>query len=91
MQGLPAGWIVQILDDDQGRLWLTTGKGISSLDKRDLEDVADGRRPRVHASLYDGNDGVLMRADSFGHPAQLPQLFAGFGIHHFLHWRGNGN
>ena len=29
--------------------------------------------------------------DSFGHPAQLPQLFAGFGIHHFVHWRGNGN
>jgi signal transduction histidine kinase/ligand-binding sensor domain-containing protein len=67
--GLPSGWIVQILDDDQGRLWLTSGKGIFSVDKRELEEVADGRRPRVHASLYDGNDGVLMRTDSFGHPA----------------------
>ncbi|HLK11376.1 MAG TPA: glycosyl hydrolase-related protein [Candidatus Binatia bacterium] len=29
--------------------------------------------------------------DSFGHPAQLPQLFAGFGIATFVHWRGNGD
>jgi mannosylglycerate hydrolase len=29
--------------------------------------------------------------DSFGHPAQLPQLFAGFGIRDFVHWRGSGN
>jgi mannosylglycerate hydrolase len=29
--------------------------------------------------------------DSFGHPAQFPQLFAGFGIRSFLYWRGNGN
>src|SRR4030095_7280296 len=28
IQGLPSGWIVQILDDDQGRLWLASGKGI---------------------------------------------------------------
>ena len=29
--------------------------------------------------------------DSFGHPAQAPQLFAGFGLEHFIYWRGNGN
>jgi mannosylglycerate hydrolase len=29
--------------------------------------------------------------DSFGHPAQLPQLFAGFGLAPFVYWRGNGN
>jgi mannosylglycerate hydrolase len=28
--------------------------------------------------------------DSFGHPAQLPQLLAGFGIESFIYWRGNG-
>ena len=27
--------------------------------------------------------------DSFGHPAQFPQLFAGFGIESFVYWRGN--
>jgi mannosylglycerate hydrolase len=29
--------------------------------------------------------------DSFGHPAQLPQILAGFGISTFVYWRGNGN
>jgi len=28
--------------------------------------------------------------DSFGHPSQFPQLFAGFGITSFIYWRGNG-
>ncbi len=29
--------------------------------------------------------------DSFGHPSQFPQLFAGFGISSFVYWRGNGS
>jgi alpha-mannosidase len=29
--------------------------------------------------------------DSFGHPAQLPQILAGFGISTFVHWRGSGS
>jgi hypothetical protein len=28
--------------------------------------------------------------DSFGHPAALPQILAGFGIDTFVYWRGNG-
>jgi mannosylglycerate hydrolase len=28
--------------------------------------------------------------DSFGHPAELPQILAGFGIGSFVYWRGNG-
>lgn len=29
--------------------------------------------------------------DSFGHPAQLPQILVGFGITTFVHWRGGGS
>jgi mannosylglycerate hydrolase len=29
--------------------------------------------------------------DSFGHPAQFPQLASGFGLAAFVHWRGSGN
>ena len=29
--------------------------------------------------------------DSFGHPAQMPQLFCGFGLAPFIYWRGNAN
>ena len=28
--------------------------------------------------------------DSFGHPAQFPQLFRGFGLGPFIYWRGGG-
>lgn len=34
---------------------------------------------------------VAYTPDSFGHPAQFPQLFAGFGLATFVYWRGNGN
>src|SRR5262245_26010489 len=29
--------------------------------------------------------------DSFGHPAQFPQLFTQFGLTAFVHWRGSGD
>jgi signal transduction histidine kinase/ligand-binding sensor domain-containing protein len=67
--GLPTSWIIQILEDDRGRLWISSGKGIFSVPRHELEEVAAGRRARVTADLYDGTDGVLMRSEAFGHPA----------------------
>jgi alpha-mannosidase len=37
-----------------------------------------------------GTSRVAYVPDSFGHPAQFPQLFAGFGLDPFVYWRGNG-
>ena len=34
---------------------------------------------------------VAYTPDSFGHPAQLPQIFAGFGLGPFVYWRGNAD
>jgi mannosylglycerate hydrolase len=34
---------------------------------------------------------VAYTPDSFGHPAQFPQLFSGFGLGPFVYWRGNGS
>ncbi len=34
---------------------------------------------------------VAYTPDSFGHPAQFPQMFAGFGMQHFVYWRGNSD
>lgn len=68
-QGLPSAWVAQVLEDDHRRLWLSTSKGILSIDRAELEAVANGRRPRVQPSVYDGADGVLMRSEPFGHPA----------------------
>jgi hypothetical protein len=33
---------------------------------------------------------VAYTPDSFGHPAQFPQLLSGFGLDAFVYWRGNG-
>ena len=68
--GLPDGMVVQILEDDQGRLWASSNKGIFWVRKRELEAVADGRRSKVEAHLYDASDGIQMgRVSAFGHPA----------------------
>src|SRR5205085_5594354 len=37
-----------------------------------------------------GTSRVAYVPDSFGHPAQFPQMFAGFGLDPFVYWRGNG-
>jgi signal transduction histidine kinase len=68
-QGLPTGWIVQLLEDGSGRLWASSSQGIFWVSRRELDDVADGRRERVQPSVFDAGDGVQMRADPFGHPA----------------------
>jgi signal transduction histidine kinase len=67
--GLPSGWIVQLLDDGAGRIWASSGKGIFWVPRRELEEVADGRRLRVHPTLYDASDGIEIRSEPFGHPA----------------------
>ena len=34
---------------------------------------------------------VAYTPDSFGHPAQLPQILRGFGLDGFVYWRGNAD
>jgi hypothetical protein len=45
---------------------------------------------RVVAESIGGCSRVAYVPDSFGHPAQFPQLFAGFGLGPMVYWRGNG-
>jgi mannosylglycerate hydrolase len=53
-----------------------------------VRNLLEGRRV---AESFGGSSLVAYAPDSFGHPAQFPQLFAGFGLAPFVHWRGNGN
>ncbi|HEY3723224.1 MAG TPA: glycosyl hydrolase-related protein [Acidimicrobiia bacterium] len=53
-----------------------------------VRNLLEGRRV---ASALGAVSQVAYTPDSFGHPAQLPQLFAGFGLGPFVYWRGNGN
>jgi hypothetical protein len=46
---------------------------------------------RALAAQFGAPSRVAYVPDSFGHPAQFPQLFAGFGLDPFVYWRGNGS
>ncbi len=52
-----------------------------------VRNLLEGRRT---AAAFGPVSTVAYVPDSFGHPAQFPQLFAGFGLRAFVHWRGNG-
>jgi 2-O-(6-phospho-alpha-D-mannosyl)-D-glycerate hydrolase len=48
-------------------------------------------RGRAAAASIGPASRVAYVPDSFGHPAQFPQLFAGFDLTAFVHWRGSGD
>jgi mannosylglycerate hydrolase len=53
-----------------------------------VRNLLEGRRV---GSAFGPVSTVAYTPDSFGHPAQLPQIFAGFGLGPFVYWRGNGD
>ncbi len=53
-----------------------------------VRNLLEGARA---AADFGPTSEVAYVPDSFGHPAQFPQLFAGFGLTTFVYWRGNGN
>jgi len=52
-----------------------------------IRNLLRGRRVAVSLG---GCSRVGYVPDSFGHPAQLPQILRGVGIDSFVYWRGNG-
>jgi len=53
-----------------------------------VRNLLEGRRV---AEPFGRCSGIAYTPDSFGHPAQFPQLFSGFGLGPFIYWRGNGD
>jgi hypothetical protein len=53
-----------------------------------IRNLLEGRRV---GSGFGRVSTVAYTPDSFGHPAQLPQILAGFGLGPFVYWRGNGD
>ena len=53
-----------------------------------VRNLLEGRRVGAAVSPV---SRVAYCPDSFGHPAQLPQLFHGFGLGPFIYWRGGGD
>jgi hypothetical protein len=53
-----------------------------------VRNLLEGRRVAME---FGSVSRVAYTPDSFGHPAQFPQIFAGFGLDAFVYWRGNGS
>lgn len=64
-RGLHDDMIASIIDDGQGRFWCSTNHGIFSVSKKELGEVADGRRDRVSCDVYGASDG-MKSAEAYG-------------------------
>ena len=56
--GLPAKAIKEIIEDDLGSFWLGSDAGIIRVSKQELNDLAEGRIARLHATTYGERDGL---------------------------------
>jgi ligand-binding sensor domain-containing protein len=57
-QGLAHDRATALVDDGRGSLWLGSPAGISRVDKKELEEVAAGRRQRANVETLDRGDGM---------------------------------
>jgi signal transduction histidine kinase len=57
-EGLPDDTVLQIVEDDYGRLWLGSSRGIACISKHDLEDVAAGRTSMLYPHIYGRAEGI---------------------------------
>jgi signal transduction histidine kinase/CheY-like chemotaxis protein/AraC-like DNA-binding protein len=58
--------IHQILEDDAGRLWMSTNRGIFWVTRAELEAFADGKINRIHSTGYTERDGMRNREANGG-------------------------
>jgi ligand-binding sensor domain-containing protein/signal transduction histidine kinase len=65
-QGLGADTIVQIVEDDDGFLWLGCNRGILRVRKSDLNDLAAGKISFLHPRAFGVNDGMPVEECSSG-------------------------
>jgi ligand-binding sensor domain-containing protein len=67
--GLFNNGVIQILEDDQGFLWLSSHLGIYRINKQDLNDFAAGRTSLITSSHFGKGDGLLsVECSSQGQP-----------------------
>lgn len=71
-QGLPDQLFHQVLEDDLGRLWLSSNRGLFAIAKSELKAVAAGQRPTVTTLVLGAEDGMpSSELNGQGHPAGI--------------------
>jgi hypothetical protein len=68
--------------------WYVQADSLLPSGEAQVRNLLEGRRVAGEVGPV---STVAYVPDSFGHPAQFPQLFAGFGLGPFVYWRGNGD
>ncbi|MFL5438785.1 MAG: two-component regulator propeller domain-containing protein [Myxococcales bacterium] len=58
--------IHQILEDDAGRLWMNTNRGVFWVARAELVAFAEGKASRVHSTAYTERDGLRNREGNGG-------------------------
>jgi len=57
-EGLFNNGVFQILEDSRGYLWMSCNRGIYRVSRRDLNDLAMGRRAAVTSTVYGKSEGM---------------------------------
>jgi ligand-binding sensor domain-containing protein/signal transduction histidine kinase len=65
-QGLGADTVVQIVEDDDGYLWLGSSRGILRVRKSALNELAAGKTTFLHPRAFGVNDGMPVEECSSG-------------------------
>lgn len=60
-EGLFDDSVFAILEDSQGFFWMSCNKGIFRVSRQQLDDFAEGLRPRVSSQAYGTADGMASR------------------------------
>ena len=71
-EGLPDDTISQILEDDMGRLWLGSNRGIACVSKAELAELAAGKLTVIYPQAYGRAEGMVSEECTGGYfPAGL--------------------
>ncbi|MGO8805226.1 MAG: hypothetical protein ACLQO7_01285, partial [Candidatus Bathyarchaeia archaeon] len=69
-QGLFSDEIFEILEDDQGWLWMSCSKGVFRVRKQELNDLDSGKVEALACSAYGKTDGMeSIQCNGIGKPA----------------------
>ncbi|GAB3061065.1 ligand-binding sensor domain-containing diguanylate cyclase [Stenotrophomonas tumulicola] len=71
-QGMPVDTVFQLVPDRVGNVWISSNRGVLRTDMGMLNEVADGRAPRVEVERYNEIDGMAnSQANGSSGPAAL--------------------
>lgn len=71
-QGMPVDTVFQLVPDRVGNVWISSNRGVLRTDMSMLNEVADGRAPRISVERYNEIDGMAnSQANGSSGPAAI--------------------